>query len=181
MIKLYVEFEKHMRLDVVDKELNIDEIRDIAWKEDNNNNEEEFEANFEINDGDETNNQMVQNEVNAVVNQHPFGEDNVVVEVSEISIQMEFGYRESMISGIKSYTISKGIDYTVYESVPQTFYTKYNGYDMIVDDIRPLVEAGPSIKVKSIIAEVQSRFNYNVSYRKAWLAKLKSGAKIFSD
>ncbi|XP_016185372.1 uncharacterized protein LOC107627002 [Arachis ipaensis] len=51
----------------------------------------------------------------------------------------------------------------------------------IADAIRPLVEADPSIKVKSIIAEVQSRFNYTVSYRKAWLAKQKAVAKVFGD
>ncbi|RYR47136.1 hypothetical protein Ahy_A07g033083 [Arachis hypogaea] len=53
--------------------------------------------------------------------------------------------------------------------------------DTIADVIRPLVEADLSIKVKSIIAKVQSRFNYIVSYRKVWLAKQKSAAKIFSD
>ncbi|RYQ89322.1 hypothetical protein Ahy_B09g096028 isoform G [Arachis hypogaea] len=41
----------------------------------------------------------------------------------------------------------------------------------IAEAIKPLVEADPSIKVKSVIAEVQSKFNYTVSYRKAWLAK----------
>ncbi|KAL4329955.1 hypothetical protein AHAS_Ahas13G0351800 [Arachis hypogaea] len=46
--------------------------------------------------------------------------------------------------------------------------------DTIADVIRPLIEADTSIKVKSIIAKVQSRFNYTVSYRKAWLAKQKS-------
>ncbi|XP_025661712.1 uncharacterized protein [Arachis hypogaea] len=51
--------------------------------------------------------------------------------------------------------------------------------DTIADSIMPLVETDPSIKVKSIIAEVQSRFNYTISYRKAWLAKQKSIAKVF--
>ncbi|RYR13977.1 hypothetical protein Ahy_B04g070687 isoform A [Arachis hypogaea] len=41
----------------------------------------------------------------------------------------------------------------------------------IAEVIKPLVEADPSLKVKSVIAEVQSKFNYTVSYRKAWLAK----------
>ncbi|XP_057729998.1 uncharacterized protein LOC130945284 [Arachis stenosperma] len=53
--------------------------------------------------------------------------------------------------------------------------------DTIADAIRPLVEADPSIKVKSVIAEVQGKFNYTVSYRKAWLAKQKAVAKIFGD
>ncbi|RYR52810.1 hypothetical protein Ahy_A06g027678 [Arachis hypogaea] len=41
----------------------------------------------------------------------------------------------------------------------------------IAEAIKPLVEADPSLRVKSVIAEVQSKFNYTVSYRKAWLAK----------
>ena len=53
--------------------------------------------------------------------------------------------------------------------------------DTIADAIRPLVEADPSIKVKSVIAEVQSRFNYTVSYCKAWLAKQKAVVKVFGD
>ncbi|XP_025638483.1 uncharacterized protein [Arachis hypogaea] len=51
--------------------------------------------------------------------------------------------------------------------------------DTIAEAIKPLVEADPSIKVKSIIAEVQSKFNYTISYRKAWLAKQKAMEKIF--
>ncbi|XP_015934905.1 uncharacterized protein LOC107460990 [Arachis duranensis] len=51
--------------------------------------------------------------------------------------------------------------------------------DTVTDSIMPLVETDPSIKVKSIIAEIQSRFNYTISYRKAWLAKQKSIAKVF--
>ncbi|XP_057739717.1 uncharacterized protein LOC130956737 [Arachis stenosperma] len=49
----------------------------------------------------------------------------------------------------------------------------------ITEAIKPLVEADPSLKVKSVIAEVQSKFNYTVSYRKAWLAKQKAVKKIF--
>ncbi|RYQ94603.1 hypothetical protein Ahy_B08g089544 [Arachis hypogaea] len=41
----------------------------------------------------------------------------------------------------------------------------------IAEAIKPFVEADSSLKVKSVIAEVQSKFNYTVSYRKAWLAK----------
>ncbi|RYR07527.1 hypothetical protein Ahy_B05g074897 [Arachis hypogaea] len=49
----------------------------------------------------------------------------------------------------------------------------------IAEAIKPLVEADPSLKVKSVIAEVQSKFNYTVSYRKAWLAKQRAVEKIF--
>ncbi|RYR66923.1 hypothetical protein Ahy_A03g013112 [Arachis hypogaea] len=44
---------------------------------------------------------------------------------------------------------------------------------IIAEAIKPLVEADPALKVKSVIAEVQSKFNYTISYRKAWLAKQK--------
>ncbi|XP_016164550.1 uncharacterized protein LOC107607076 [Arachis ipaensis] len=49
----------------------------------------------------------------------------------------------------------------------------------IAEAIKPLVETDPSIKVKSIIVEVQLKFNYTISYHKAWLAKQKSVKKIF--
>ncbi|RYR11268.1 hypothetical protein Ahy_B05g079735 [Arachis hypogaea] len=41
----------------------------------------------------------------------------------------------------------------------------------VANAIRPLVETDPSLKVKFIIMEVQSSFNYTISYRKAWLTK----------
>ncbi|RYQ80379.1 hypothetical protein Ahy_Scaffold1g106832 isoform E [Arachis hypogaea] len=234
MIELYVEFEQQSGM------------RDINWEEDNNDSEDEFEANYEVDDknddGDLVGNPAVQDEANAIVSQHPFGVPSFMRTLDleamyppefseyantddEFSVGMEFGSRESVISAIKSYTISRGVDYTVYESEPQTFYAKCKGYgagcdwliqaslirkkacweikryngkhtctmgtisqdhakldsDTIADAIRPLVEADPSIKVKSVIAEVQGKFNYIVSYRKAWLAKQKDVAKIFSD
>ncbi|RYR15928.1 hypothetical protein Ahy_B04g072895 [Arachis hypogaea] len=43
--------------------------------------------------------------------------------------------------------------------------------DRDLEVIRPLVEFDPSIRVKSIFAEVQSMFNYTINYRKAWLTK----------
>ncbi|RYR39652.1 hypothetical protein Ahy_A09g045227 [Arachis hypogaea] len=41
--------------------------------------------------------------------------------------------RRSVISVIKSYTISRGVDYTVYESEPQTFYAKCKEYGLRCD------------------------------------------------
>ncbi|XP_016207119.1 uncharacterized protein LOC107647563 [Arachis ipaensis] len=49
----------------------------------------------------------------------------------------------------------------------------------IAEAIKPLVEADSSLKVKSVIAEVQSKFNYTMSYRKAWLDKQRAVEKIF--
>ncbi|RYR14936.1 hypothetical protein Ahy_B04g071660 [Arachis hypogaea] len=238
MIELYVEFEQQPELGAVGEEVNVDELGDIDWEEDNNDSEEEFEDNYEVDsendDGDLAGDPAVQNEANVIVRQHPFGvpsfmrtldlevmhapefseyantgEGNAAAEDGEFRVGMEFSSRESVISAIKSYTISRGVDYT-------TFYAKCKGYgagcdwliraslirkkacweirryndkhtytvgtisqdhakldsDTIADAIRPLVEADPSIKVK---------FNYTVSYRKAWLAKQKAVAKIFGD
>ncbi|XP_072077860.1 uncharacterized protein [Arachis hypogaea] len=53
------------------------------------------------------------------------------------------------------------------------------GSNIIAEAIKPLVEVDPSIKVQSVIAEVQSKFNYTISYRKAWLAKQKVVESIF--
>ncbi|XP_016178839.1 uncharacterized protein LOC107621324 [Arachis ipaensis] len=116
-------------------------------------------------------------------------------EDGEFWIGMEYSSRKSVVTAIRSYTIARGVDYDVYESEPQTFNAKCKMYGRgcdwlirvswirkrVAEAIRPLVETDPSIKVKSIIAEVQSRFNYTISYRKAWLAKQKSIAKVFSD
>ncbi|XP_057740416.1 uncharacterized protein LOC130957588 [Arachis stenosperma] len=49
----------------------------------------------------------------------------------------------------------------------------------VAEAIKPLVEVDASIKVKSVIAEVQSKFNYTISYRKAWLAKQQAMESIF--
>ncbi|RYR31557.1 hypothetical protein Ahy_B01g056368 [Arachis hypogaea] len=45
-----------------------------------------------------------------------------------VRVSIEFGSRESVISAIKSYTISREVDYTVYEFEPQIFYEKCKGY-----------------------------------------------------
>ncbi|XP_016172625.1 uncharacterized protein LOC107615014 [Arachis ipaensis] len=49
----------------------------------------------------------------------------------------------------------------------------------VAEAIKPLVEVDPSIRVKLVIAEVQSNFNYTICYRKAWLAKQKAVESIF--
>ncbi|RYR07213.1 hypothetical protein Ahy_B05g074524 [Arachis hypogaea] len=248
MIELYVEFEQHSSLDVAGEEVDVDECGDLDWEEDNNDSEEEFEANYEVDDknddGDLAGNPVMQNEAASIVSRHPFGvpsfmrtldleamhapefpeyankgKGNVAAEDGEFSVGMEFGSRESVISAIKSYTISRGVDYTVYESESQTFYAKCKGYgagcdwliraslirkkacweirryndkhtctmgtisqdhakldsNTIADAIRPLVQADPSIKVKSIIAEVQSRHiesNFLRRFKAPYLHKL---------
>ncbi|RYQ84022.1 hypothetical protein Ahy_B10g102914 [Arachis hypogaea] len=105
MIKLYVAFEQHLGLDVVGKEVNMDELVDINWEE---------KGCWEI---------------------------------------RRYNGKRTCTMG----TISQ--DHAKLDS------------DTIADAVKLLVEADPSIKVKSIIIEVQSKFNYTVSYHKIWLAK----------
>ncbi|XP_057747747.1 uncharacterized protein LOC130966944 [Arachis stenosperma] len=118
-----------------------------------------------------------------------------IVADGEFAVGMEFSSREAVIKAVKEYTIRRSVDYRVYESEPLTFYTKCTQYgsgcDWLIRDhskldsitiaeaIKPLVEADPSLKVKSVITEVQSKFNYTISYRKAWLAKQRAVEKIF--
>ncbi|RYQ84974.1 hypothetical protein Ahy_B10g104486 isoform C [Arachis hypogaea] len=63
-------------------------------------------------------------------------------------------------------------------SIGQGDHSKLDS-NTIAEAIKPLVEADSSLKVKSVITEVQSKFNYTISYRKAWLAKQNSVEKIF--
>ena len=45
----------------------------------------------------------------------------------------------------------------------------------------PLVGSDPSFKVKAVIAEVQSRFRYTISFWKAWMAKQKTIEKVYGS
>ncbi|XP_057740424.1 uncharacterized protein LOC130957597 [Arachis stenosperma] len=107
----------------------------------------------------------------------------------EFTVGMEFSSREAVIRAMKEYVIQRSVDYRVYESELLTFYAKctHSGEgdhskldsNTIIEVIKLLIEADPSLKMKSVIAEMQSKFNYTVSYREAWLAKQKSVEKIF--
>ncbi|XP_027337122.1 uncharacterized protein LOC113850779 [Abrus precatorius] len=138
--------------------------------------------------------------------------------VGELCVGMQFNNRENVIRTIKHDSISKGVDYKVFESEPNTFYCKcvsygidcdwlvraslrknkcfweikkYNGphtcmrarisqdhskldADTIAECIKPMVESDPSFKIKLVINEVQARFGYTTTYRKAWMAKQKA-------
>ncbi|RYR56906.1 hypothetical protein Ahy_A05g022647 isoform A [Arachis hypogaea] len=52
----------------------------------------------------------------------------VDLEEGEFRIGMEYSSRKSIVEAIRSYTISRGVDYTVYKSEPQTFYAKCKMY-----------------------------------------------------
>ncbi|XP_017647920.1 uncharacterized protein LOC108488126 [Gossypium arboreum] len=47
--------------------------------------------------------------------------------------------------------------------------------------IMPMVEDMPTIKVSILIAEMQARFQYRVSYRKAWIAKQMAMEQLYGN
>ena len=51
--------------------------------------------------------------------------------------------------------------------------------DMIAQYIEPMIRADVSIKVKVVIAEIQSRYGYTPTYWKAWTAKQKAIERIY--
>ncbi|XP_058727180.1 uncharacterized protein LOC131598613 [Vicia villosa] len=54
-------------------------------------------------------------------------------------------------------------------------------YDIICQEILPLVEKDPSLKVKTIISHIVATYNYTPSYRKAWLAKTKAIEVVYGN
>ncbi|XP_016199054.1 uncharacterized protein LOC107640020 [Arachis ipaensis] len=116
-----------------------------------------------------------------------------VVVDGEFTVGMKFSLREAIIKAMKDYTIRRGVDYkkkycwkirryngshTCTRSSISQDHSKLDS-KTVAEAIKPLVDVDPSINVKSVIAEVQSKFNYTISYRKAWLAKQKAVESIF--
>ncbi|XP_020989529.1 uncharacterized protein LOC110276761 [Arachis duranensis] len=248
-IELYVEFET-IEAVRIQNDLDMEDDRTTMYEGMNSDSEEDFEATYEAGNEDEDGDVGVEATAENVV-VHPSSSQLMYVppfmceldlnamhapefpkyanigvanhEIGEFWIGMEYSSRKSVVAVIRSYTKSRGVDYGVHESEPQTFYEKCKMYrrgcdwliraslirkkgcweirryndrhtctigtilqdhskldsDTVAEAIRPLVQTNSSIKVKSIIAKVQSRFNYTISYRKAWLVKQKSIAKVF--
>ncbi|XP_057733810.1 uncharacterized protein LOC130948981 [Arachis stenosperma] len=128
----------------------------------------------------------------------------VIKAIKEYTIRRSVDYRvyesEPLTFYVKCTQYGSGCDWLIRVSMISRKYCwvirRYNGShtctratisqdhlkldsNIIAEAIKPLVEADPALKVKSVIAEVQLKFNYMVSYRKAWLAKQKAVKKIF--
>ncbi|XP_057719711.1 uncharacterized protein LOC130934140 [Arachis stenosperma] len=117
----------------------------------------------------------------------------VIKAIKEYTIRRSVDYREYESEPLTFYAkctqYGSGCDWLIRISMISRKYCwvirRYNGnhtYNRATisqDHSKLLVEADPSLKVKSVIAEVQSKFNYTISYRKAWLAKQRVVEKIF--
>ncbi|RYR43760.1 hypothetical protein Ahy_A08g040158 [Arachis hypogaea] len=223
-IELYVEFE-NVEADGIQNDLDIEDDRATVYKRMNSDSEEDFEATYEAGNEDEDGDVGVEAVAKNVV-VHPSGSQPMNVppfmrtldldamhapefsEYANIALLIlrmessELEWNTLVIAAIRSYSISRGVNYNVYESESQTFYAKCKTYgrecdwliraslirkndittytmrtishdhskldsDTVAEAIRPLVETDPSIK-----------FNYTISYQKAWLTKQKSIAKL---
>ncbi|RYR73197.1 hypothetical protein Ahy_A02g007542 [Arachis hypogaea] len=194
-IELYVEF-KNIEADMIQHYSNMKDDRDEVYKGMNSDNEDDFEATYEAveedKDGDVGSEVVVKNivvspTVSQLMDVSPFIHSldldamhppkfleytNIGVadsEEGEFKIGVEYSSRKLVIIAIRSYIISRGVDYNVYESKPQTFYAKCKTYgrwrhtctvgtisqdhfkldsNTVVEAIRPLVETNPSMKVQ---------------------------------
>ncbi|XP_058749008.1 uncharacterized protein LOC131621962 [Vicia villosa] len=54
-------------------------------------------------------------------------------------------------------------------------------YDLICQEILPLINNDPSLKVRTIISHITKVYNYTPSYRKAWLAKTKAIEQVYGN
>ncbi|XP_025692505.1 uncharacterized protein [Arachis hypogaea] len=193
-IELYVEFEQ------------CEADRNILREDYNSDSEEEFESNYEAvgPDGDEVPEIPVVADGEFAIGMEFSSRDAVIKAIKEYTIRRSVDYRvyesEPLTFYAKCVQYGSGCDWLIRVSMISRKYCwvvrRYNGSHTctratisqdhskldsitIVEAIKPLVEADTALKVKSVIAEVQSKFNYTVSYRKAWLAKQKAVEKIF--
>ncbi|RYR59868.1 hypothetical protein Ahy_A05g025833 [Arachis hypogaea] len=125
--------------------------QNILREDYNSESEEEFESNYEIvgPDGDEEQ-----------------GDDTVAPNVTDVAnaLANDVPFEKPSFMRVLNLKAMHAPEFPGYISA---------------EAIKSLVETDPLLKVKSVIAEVQSKFNYTVSYRKAWLAKKNSVEKIF--
>ncbi|XP_027362589.1 uncharacterized protein LOC113870193 [Abrus precatorius] len=55
------------------------------------------------------------------------------------------------------------------------------GAETIAECIKPMIESDPSFKIKLVISEVQARYGYTRTYRKAWMTKQKAIKNVFGQ
>ncbi|XP_073224922.1 uncharacterized protein [Cicer arietinum] len=70
--------------------------------------------------------------------------------------------------------------YTCTNSSMSQDHTKLDS-NIICESIKSLLKVDPSIKVKVTIAHIRERYNYTITYRKAWMAKNKAIETIYGN
>ncbi|RYR08493.1 hypothetical protein Ahy_B05g076201 [Arachis hypogaea] len=120
-IEMYVEFE-HITTDEVQHDPDVQDDRTEAYERMNNDSDEEFEATYEVGDEDKDDDGEIDERQFILFIGVTDPEDG------EFRIEMKYSYRKLVIAAIRSYTISRGVNYIVYESESQTFYAKCKNY-----------------------------------------------------
>ncbi|RYR30068.1 hypothetical protein Ahy_B01g054891 [Arachis hypogaea] len=150
-MELSVEFE-NVEVDGIRNDLDIEDDRAAVYEGMNSDSEEDFEATYEAGNKDEDGDVGVKTAAENVVINPAVSQPMIVpsfmrnldldamnapeflkyanigvadLEDGEFRIGIEYSSRKSVVAAIRSYTISRGVDYNVYESEPQTFYAKY--------------------------------------------------------
>ncbi|RYR34087.1 hypothetical protein Ahy_A10g048807 [Arachis hypogaea] len=168
--------------DGIQNDLDIENDRAAVYKRMNSDSEEDFEATYEAGDENEdgdvgveaaAKNIVVHPSVSQPMNIPPFMHNldldivhalkfseyaNIGVadpKDGEFKIGMEYSSRKSVVTEIRSYTISRGVDYNVYESKPQMFYTKCKTYGQS----RPLYNGSEEVNSDRILYRVFGSFN----------------------
>ncbi|RYR57291.1 hypothetical protein Ahy_A05g023015 [Arachis hypogaea] len=202
-IELYVEFEQS----ALDRDIELEDYNSDS-EEEFESNYEVVDPGVDEDQADEAVVVDVADVANALANQQPFVEPSFMRSLDleamhdpefpqyvnaaelplmpdgEFTVGMEFSSREAVIKAMKDCTIRRGVDYRVYESEPTTFYAKCTQYGAGCDWLIRVTKMSRKFcweirRVKSVIAEVQAKFNYTISYRKVWLIKQKAVESIF--
>ncbi|KAI9110884.1 hypothetical protein K1719_018322 [Acacia pycnantha] len=90
-------------------------------------------------------------------------------------LKQEFESKNDVQAAIKHYCMKEHHEAQVVESTTTKFSMKCRNHE------QDMVKETPSIPVIMIQERVTAVFGYHVSYRKAWKAKQKAIAKIYSD
>ncbi|PPD84385.1 hypothetical protein GOBAR_DD18700 [Gossypium barbadense] len=106
----------------------------------------------------------------------------------ELLIEQRFESKEECVFAIKRYNMNISVNYKVEmweirkifgpHTCISTRMTKDHrklDFQTICTCIMPMVKDMPTIEVLILIAEIQARFQYRVSYQKAWIAKQTVG------
>ncbi|RYR24948.1 hypothetical protein Ahy_B02g058554 [Arachis hypogaea] len=136
--------------------------------------------------------------------------DHFIVNNDKLVLGKMFMNKETVIARLKAYNIKKSVDYIVKESPTTTYYCslenlaifwEVKNYDgphsytqsrlsqnhykldssMVTAHIEPMITTNPSMKVKLIIIEIQSHFNYTPTNRKVWLVKQRVVEKAYDN
>ncbi|RYR29277.1 hypothetical protein Ahy_B01g053645 [Arachis hypogaea] len=205
-IELYAEFE-NVEAYRIQNYSDIEDDRAEVYEGLNSDSEEDFEATYEAGDEDEDGDVGVEATVENVVvpptisqpmDVPPFMRNldldamhalelpeyaDIGVadsEDGEFKIGMEYSSRKSIVTAIRSYTISMGVDYNVYESEPQMFFAKCKtyGHGHIGSNFLRAFKVLHLQKIVVNIGYSRTVEEYNINYKKLQERVLKSAQNL---